>query len=87
VLCAQAGFTPRIALAARYDALKEMVLAGHGLAILPHLIADENLQCVHIASELGLRELYVISKPRAILIPAVTSFLAILEHVTIQQSV
>jgi DNA-binding transcriptional LysR family regulator len=78
-LCAEAGFTPRIALAARYGALREMVLAGHGLAILPRLIVNEGLRSIPIANALAPRELYVISKPRRKLGPAVCSFLAVLD--------
>ena len=81
-LCAEAGFIPRIALEARYGALTEMVLAGHGLAILPHLIADDRLRSVRISSDLAVRELYVISKPRSTLGPAVSSFLAVLDDLT-----
>jgi DNA-binding transcriptional LysR family regulator len=79
-LCAEAGFAPRIALEARYGALKEMVLAGHGLAILPRLVVDNGLTPVPINSELAARELYVISRPRATLGPAVRSFLAVLDE-------
>jgi DNA-binding transcriptional LysR family regulator len=78
-LCAEAGFTPRIALEARYGALREMVLAGHGLGILPRLVVDEGLPSVPIASKLATRELYVVSKPRARLGAATTALLSVLE--------
>jgi DNA-binding transcriptional LysR family regulator len=35
--------TPRIALEAGYAALRQIGLAGHGLAILPRPVADEGL--------------------------------------------
>ncbi len=75
-LCRAAGFEPRISFeTAQLDSVREMVLAGRGLAMMPRMLATNAVPWLLLDSPDAYREIGVIWKPGRAFPPAAKIFL------------